>query len=83
MNYDSQLIKKILLDIKKNPKQKEKEIHNHGFNYNDIVFPHLFYLWEEKFISAKPVKDESGEIVSFIIYDLFPKGEKYLKMLNK
>ena len=82
MNYDSQLIKKILLEIKKNPKQKEKEINIPGFNYDDIVFPHLKYLWEEKFISAKPGKDESGEIVSLIVYDLSPKGEKYLKTLN-
>ena len=82
MNYDSQLIKKILLEIKKNPKQKEKEIYIHGYSYNDIVFPHLKYLWDEKYIFAKPIKDESTEIVGLIVYDLLPKGEKYLDSLN-
>ena len=67
MNYDSHLIKKILLEIKKNPKQIDKTIYISGFSYNDIVFPCLLSLHKEKYFNARIEKDESDEPVQILV----------------
>lgn len=82
MDYDSELIKKIFLEIKKNPKQIDKTIYISGYNYNDIVFPCLLFLHKEKYLNARIEKDESGEPVQILVANLTSKGEKYLKELT-
>jgi len=82
MNYEYELIKKILLEIEKNPKQKEKVIHVAGYNYDTKVFPHLLSLYKDGYILAKPETDETGSIVQLYVNTLTPKGEKYLEKLN-
>ncbi|MFA6597675.1 MAG: hypothetical protein WCS69_08125 [Ignavibacteriaceae bacterium] len=82
MNSESELIKKILLEIKKNPEQKEKIIHISGYDYNSKVFPNLLSFYNDGYIFAVPLRDETKNIVQLFVNTLTPKGEKYLKELN-
>jgi len=83
MANGSELIKKIFLEIMKNPKQKGKVIYVVGYNYDSEVFPQLISLHKDGYIFAKLEKDESGSIVQIFVDGLTQKGEKYYRSLAK
>lgn len=82
MNYDSELIKKILLEIKKHPKKVDKTIYISGYGYNDAVFPCLLWLHKEKYLNGNVDRDEANEPVQILVTNLTAEGEKYLKKLS-